>query len=80
MGIASVIVIRLYSFTSSQSHCLTIFLQLRNQLITLLHHVVILLVFVVRSVGFDDTLPSDTVDGTRDSFGGNELGQITVQN
>ena len=80
VGIAAVIVICLYSLATPQPHRLTILLQLCNQLVTLLHHIIILLVLVVWSVGLNNTLSGDTVDCARDPLSRNKLGQITVQN
>lgn len=68
----------LYSFASPQSYGLSVLLQLRDQLITLLDDVVVLLVFVIRSVCLDNTLACNAVNGTWDSLGGNKLGKVTV--
>ena len=58
--------------TSPQSHRLTIFLQLRNQPVSLLDHVGILLVLVVWPVGFYDLV--DAVDGAGYAVCGDEFG------
>jgi hypothetical protein len=55
---------------------LAVFLQLRNQAITLLHHIYVLLVLVVGAVGFDDTVHA--VDGAGDTVCGDEFGQIAT--
>jgi hypothetical protein len=52
-------------------------LQLRNQLVALANNILVLLVFVVRSVRLDDTLAVDAVDGAWNPAAGNELGQVT---
>ena len=64
---------------TSQSHCLTILLKLSDELITLLYNIGILLVLVVRSVGFNDALSGHAVNGTWDTFRCDELGQIPVR-
>lgn len=46
----------LSSLASTQAHSLAILLQLGDQLVTLAHNVLVLLVFVVWAVGLDDTL------------------------
>ena len=61
---------------TSQSHSLTILLKLSDELITLLYNIGILLVLVVRSVGFNDALSSHPVNGTWNTFSCDELGQI----
>jgi hypothetical protein len=53
---------------------LTVFLQLGDELVTLLNNVRILLVLVVGTVGLNDAL--DTVNGAWDTVCGNELGKI----
>jgi hypothetical protein len=53
---------------------LAVFLQLSDELVTLLNNIRILLVLVVGTVGLDDAL--DTVNGARDTVCGNELGKI----
>lgn len=63
------------SLTPSQPHSLSILLQLGDQAIPLLHHICVLLVLVVRSVGFYDFV--DTVNGTGNAVRRDELGQIT---
>jgi hypothetical protein len=63
---------------SPQSNGLSILLKLGDKLISLLHHIIVLLVLVIWSVGFDNPLTSYSVDGAWDSFGGNELCQVTT--
>ena len=63
------------SLTSSKSYSLSIFLQLGDQPIPLLHHICVLLVLVVRSIGLYDSV--DTVNGTGDTVRRDEFGQIT---
>jgi hypothetical protein len=46
-------------------------------LITLLHHIIVLLVLVIWSVGFDDTLAGHSVDRARDSLSCDEFGEVT---
>lgn len=71
---------RLFKLLSSlappQSNCLSIFLQFGNQLITLLNNVIVLLILVVGSVGFDNTLASDAVNGTWDAVCSDEFCQV----
>ena len=67
----------LRSLTSPQPHGLAVLLELSNQLITLFHYVVILLVLVIWSVGFNDPLASHPVNGTWDPFSSDELGQVS---
>ena len=75
MTILGVVSLTSPSLTSSQSHGLSIFLQLGDQPIPLLHHICVLLVLVVRSIGFYDFV--DTVNGTRDAVRRDKFGQIT---
>jgi hypothetical protein len=66
-----------YSLTTlaaPQPDSLTVLLQLRDELVTLLDRVCVLLVLVVWSIGLDDAL--DTVNGARDAVGGDELGEV----
>jgi hypothetical protein len=51
-------------------------LQLGDQLVALAHHVLVLLVLVVGSVGLDDTVARDAVNGAGDAAGGDELGEV----
>ena len=62
--------------TSPQSHRLPVFLQLRDQPVTLLDHVGVLLVLVIGPVRFYDLV--DAVDGAGYAVCGDEFGQITV--
>jgi hypothetical protein len=61
-------------FTAPQTHSLTVFLQFGDELVTLLHHICVLLVLVVWPVGFNDAV--DSVDGTRNSVSRNEFGKV----
>ena len=65
-------------FTPSQPYCLTVFLELGDELIALLNHIVVLLVLIVRSVSLNDSLPSHAVDGAGNTFSCNEFGKITA--
>jgi hypothetical protein len=65
------------SLTTSKSHSLTILLEFGNELVALLHNIIVLLVLVVWSVGFDDALSSHAIDGTWNALGSNKLGKIT---
>ena len=67
---------RLSSFTSSQPHCLTILLQLRDQLVPLANNLRILFVLIVRSVCLDDAV--DPIYGAWDTIRSNEFGEIAV--
>jgi hypothetical protein len=62
------------ALATPQPHRLSVLLQLRDQLIALLHHIGILLVLVIRPVGLDDAL--DAVDGARDPVRCDELGEV----
>lgn len=64
----------LTTLAAPQPDSLTVLLQLRDELITLLDRVCVLLVLVVWSVGLDDAL--DTVNGAWDAVGGDEFGEI----
>ena len=61
-------------FTPPQPDSLSILLKLRDKGISMLHHIRILLVLVVRSVRLDNTV--DTIDRACDPVACNELGQI----
>lgn len=63
--------------TPSQSHSLSILLELGDELVPLLDNIIILLILVVWSVGLDDSLPSHTVNGAGDASTGDELSKIT---
>ena len=64
-------------FAPSQPHRLSIFLQLRDQCISLLHHISVLLVLVVRSIRLDNTI--DSVDCACDTVASNEFCKIPVK-
>lgn len=61
---------------STESHGLTVLLQLGDQLVTLAHDVLILLVLVIRPVRLDDALARHPVNGARNAASGDELGEI----
>ena len=67
----------LCTLASPQSYCLAVLLEFRNELITLLDHIIVLLVLVIRTVGLDDALSSHSVDGAWDSLSRNELCKVT---
>ena len=56
---------------------MAIFLQLSDELITLLDNIVILLVLVIWPIRLDDAFAGDTVDGAGNTVGCNEFGKIT---
>lgn len=58
--------------TPPQSHRLSIFLQLRNQPVSLLDHVGVLLVLVIRPVRFYNLV--DAIDGAGDAVRRDEFG------
>jgi hypothetical protein len=64
----------LTTLASPQPDRLTVLLELGDELIPLLDHIGVLLVFVVWSVGLDDAL--DAIDGARDAVRGNEFGKV----
>lgn len=64
----------LASFAAAHAHGLAVLLQFRDQLVTLLDHVVVLLVLVVWPIGLDDAV--DAVDRARDPVCRNELLQV----
>ena len=64
------------TLTPSQPDRLAVLLQLGDQLIALLDHVMILLVLVVRPVRLDDAV--DSVDGASNTACCNELRQIST--
>lgn len=68
----------LRSLASPESYSLTILLELSDELITLLHNVIVLLVLVVWPIRLDDAFASYTIDGTWDTFSRNEFGEIAV--
>jgi hypothetical protein len=70
-------VIRLCTLTAPQSHSLAVLLKLGDKLISLPHDVIILLVLIIWPIGLDDPLSSDTINGTWDSLGCDELCKIT---
>ncbi len=61
--------------TPSQPDSLPILLQLGDQCVALLDHVGILLILVVRAIGFNDVI--NPVNGTGDTAGGYKFGEIT---
>ena len=63
-------------FAAAKPHGLAVLLQLGNELVTLPHHVLVLLVLVVGAVRLDDALARDAVDGAGDAAGGDEAGEI----
>lgn len=69
---------RLATLTATKPDCLTVLLQLGDELITLLDHVSVLLVLVIWPVGLDDAL--DTVNCARNPVCCNESGQIPTFN
>lgn len=64
--------------TSPQPDGLPILLQLSDELVALAHHVLVLLVLVVRPVRLDDAVARDAVDRAGDAAGGNKLGEVTM--
>jgi hypothetical protein len=52
-------------------------LELRNQLIALLEHIIVLLVLIVRPVRFDDAFASHTINCAWNSLGCDEFRKIT---
>lgn len=67
----------LCSLAAPQSNSLAILLQLGNQLIALTNNILVLLVLVVWSVGFNNTLARDAVDGAGNAAGSDESSKIT---
>lgn len=63
-------------FASAQPHRLAVLLKLRDQCITMLHHIRILLVLVIRPVRLDN--PIHAVNRASNAVAGDELGQVTV--
>lgn len=68
----------LCSLATPQPHSLTVLLQFRDELITLSHNVLVLLVLVIGSVGLDDALAGDAIDCTGDTTGGDEASEVTA--
>lgn len=66
----------LAALTTPKADSLSILLELGDQSITVLHHVGVLFVLVIRSVGLDDSV--DPVDRAGNAVAGDELGQITT--
>ncbi len=64
--------------TPPQPHRLPILLQLRDQLITLLDHIIILLTLIIRPIRLDHSLTRHAVDRTRDAIRRDELRQVTI--
>lgn len=69
--------IPLATLTSPQSNRLSVLLQLGDQLIALLNHIVVLLVLVVWSIRLDDFV--DTVDCAWDAICGDEVGKVPIK-
>lgn len=69
--------IPLATLTSPQSNRLSVLLQLGDQLIALLNHIVVLLVLVVWSIRLDDFV--DTVDCAWDAICGDEVGKVSIK-
>jgi hypothetical protein len=67
-------VLPLSSFAAAHPHRLSVLLKLGNECVTLLDHICILLVLVVRPVGLDDSI--DPVDRARYPVSGDKLGKI----
>ncbi len=67
----------LRTLTPSQSHSLSILLELSDELIALLDHITILLVLVIRTVGLDDAFAGHAIDSARDTTSCDEFGQVT---
>lgn len=67
---------RLGPLASTKPDRLAVLLQLRNQLIPLLHHILVLLVLVIWPVGFNNALARYTIDCAWDAATGDELGQV----
>jgi hypothetical protein len=61
----------LATLAASEADRLSVLLELGNELIALLDHVVVLLILVVWSVRFDDFV--DSVNGARHSISGDEV-------
>ena len=53
-------------------------MQLGDELVALAHHVLVLLVLVVGSVGLDDALARDAVNRAGDAACGDELGEVAI--
>lgn len=68
----------LRSLAAPQPHCLAVLLQFCNQLISLADHVLVLLVLVVGSIGFNDALARNSIDCAGNAPGGNEAGEVTI--
>jgi len=66
----------LCTLAAPQPHSLAVFLELGDELISLSHNVIVLLVLVVWPVGLDDTFPSHAINGTWDSLCGDELCKV----
>ena len=68
----------LCSLASPQPHSLPILLKFGDELITLLHYIIVLLVLIIWSVGLDDSLSSYTIDGAGDASGSDEFSKVTA--
>ena len=62
--------------TPSQPDRLPVLLQLGDQLVSLAHHILVLLVLVIGPVRLDDAVARDAVNCARDAAGGDELGEV----
>ena len=69
---------RLCSLTSPQPHSLPVLLKFGDELIALLHYVIVLLVLIVWSIGLDDSLSGYTIDSAGDASSGDEFSKITA--
>lgn len=71
------IMARSTAFTATKSDRLPIFLELCDQLVSLSNDIYVLFVFVVRSVGFDDSI--DSIYRARYPICGDEFCKIAVE-
>ena len=74
---SAVLVMSSGALTTSHTNGLPVFLQLGNQLVTLLDDVIVLLVFVVRSISLYNTMYP--VNIARNSVRGDEVLEITIE-
>jgi len=65
---------KLTTLAAPQSDCLTVLLQLGNELVALLDNVAVLLVLIVGPVSLDNAL--DAIDGAGDAISGDKFGEI----
>jgi hypothetical protein len=66
----------LTTLTATKSNGLSVFLEFGNQGVTVLHHVRVLLVLVIGSVGFNNSI--DAVNRAGNAVAGDELGQVAA--